>query len=332
VTAAATAARSVRGRSRRPRTDEASFWIFVGPFVVGLLLFTLVPIAWAAVLSVFNSYGTVYPTEFVGLRNFTDILTNSEFLRSLGTFTIFAALIVPVTMAFALALALLMDRLPFAVGFFRSVFFLPVACSYVVASLIWKLGIFNGLNSSLANQVIVALGGEQVFNWLTQSPLYWILLVTVRLWLQVGFYMLLISAALQRIPDTLYEAAALDGVSRGWGRLRHITLPQLRSTLSAVLLLLLIAAFQAFDEFYNILGQGPTARPPLVYLFQTALRQQDFGHGSAGALVLTAVMVVVALAQNRFIGFGANDESRSRRRRAPRAAAAASTNQTGVPR
>ncbi len=106
--------------------------------------------------------------------------------------------------------------------------------------------------------------------------------------------MLLFLAGLQRIPAVLYEAAAVDGASRGWQTFRYITLPQLRATSAAVLVLLLINAFQAFDEFYNLLsntGGGtypPYARPPLVYLYYVALgRQQDFGHGSAGAVILT---------------------------------------------
>jgi multiple sugar transport system permease protein len=149
--------------------------------------------------------------------------------------------------------------------------------------------------------------------WLsvTQPPWYWMVIVTVRLWLQVGFYMILFLAALQRISPTLYEAAAIDGAT-GWKVLRYITVPQLAATSSAVLLLLLVNAFQAFDEFYNLLsstGQYPPyARPPLVYLYYTALGSgQDFGHGSAGAVILTLVIAVVALAQGRFMRFGRED-------------------------
>jgi multiple sugar transport system permease protein len=95
--------------------------------------------------------------------------------------------------------------------------------------------------------------------------------------------------------------------------LRHITLPQLRATSTAVLLLLLINAFQAFDEFYNLLSSSgqypPYARPPLVYLYYTALGQgQDFGHGSAGAVILTLLIAVIALAQGRFLRLGQRED------------------------
>ena len=304
------------GSGTRIRGNRLAFWLFVGPFLLGLVVFTVVPIGWSAYLSLFRARATITPTDFVGLRNYTDFLSDSAFLDSLRTFAVFAVFIVPVTMAISLALALLLNRLPFAQGFYRAVFFLPVACSYVVAALVWRLGLFTGLPSGLVNTALGWFGVAPVDRWLTESPYYWIVLVSVRLWLQVGFYMLLFLAGLQRIPDLLYEAAAVDGVGPGWRRFRWITLPQLRATTAAVLLLVLIAAFQAFDEFYNLLGNNPSTRPPLVYLYYVALgQQQDFGHGSAGALILTLLLVVVALAQTRLFGFSDRSDRPSRRRR-----------------
>ena len=313
--------RPARRRSSHIRGSGLAFWLFVGPFLLGLVAFTIVPIGWSAVLSVFDAKATITPTDFVGLRNYTDFLTDTAFLTSLRTFGVFALFIVPVTMAMSLGLALLLNRLPFGQGFFRAVFFLPVACSYVVAALVWRLGLFNGLPSGLVNELLGVFGVDPVSQWLTESPLYWIVLVSVRLWLQVGFYMLLFLAGLQRIPAMLYEAAALDGAGTGWRSFRFITLPQLRATTAAVLLLLVVSAFQAFDEFYNLLANNPNTRPPLVYLYYVALgAQQDFGHGSAGALLLTLVMVVVALVQIRVFGFGSDEDRPTRRRRRRRPA------------
>jgi multiple sugar transport system permease protein len=285
------------------------FWVFVGPFLIGLAVFTIVPIAWSAVLSFFNARNTVTPTDFVGLRNYVDMLTNSDFLHSLLTFTVFAAFIVPTTLAVSLALALLVNRLRFARTFFRSVFFLPAACSYVVAALIWKLSIFSGVRFGLANTVLGWFGVDQI-PWLSSAspPWYWVPLVSLRLWLQVGFYMILFLAGLQRIPTELYEAAYVDGANPGWQTFRYITFPQLRATTVAVLLLNLIAAYQAFDEFYNLMGSAngypPFARPPLVYLYFTALGTgQDFGHGSAGAVILALLIGIVTVLQGRLFGF-----------------------------
>jgi multiple sugar transport system permease protein len=285
-----------------------AFWLFVGPFAAGLLVFVYVPIGWSLLLSFFDARNTVAPTEFVGLRNYADMLTDGPFLRSLGTFSVFAVFIVPLTFVLALALALLVNQIDFMKAFFRSAFFLPTACSYVVASLVWKLSIFNGVRSGLANAVLGWFGAEPVaWTVSTSPPWYWLVLVTLRLWLQLGFYLILFLAGLQRIPRHLYEAAWIDGASRGWQTLRYITLPQLRTTSVAVLLLLLIAAYQAFDEFYNVLGTDrgypPFARPPLIYLYYTALGSggQDFGHGSAGAMILTLLIAGVTLLQGRVI-------------------------------
>ncbi|HUQ55530.1 sugar ABC transporter permease [Lentzea sp.] len=285
-----------------------AFWLFVGPFAAGLLVFVYVPIGWSLLLSFFEARNTVAPSEFVGLGNYADMLTDKPFLSSLGTFSVFAAFIVPLTFVLALALALLVNQISFMRAFFRSVFFLPTACSYVVASLVWKLSIFNGVRFGLANTVLGWFGAEPVaWTVSTSPPWYWLVLVTLRLWLQLGFYMILFIAGLQRIPRHLYEAAWIDGASRGWQTLRYITMPQLRTTSVAVLLLLLIAAYQAFDEFYNVLGTDrgypPFARPPLIYLYYTALGSggQDFGHGSAGAVVLTLLIAGVTLLQGRVI-------------------------------
>ncbi|MGJ5751267.1 multiple sugar transport system permease protein [Streptomyces puniciscabiei] len=289
------------------------FWVFVGPFALGLALFTYVPLLWSVGLSLFDAHNTVTPTHFVGLDNYTAMLRDDAFVDSLRTFLVFTAFIVPVTYALSLSLALMVNRLGRARAFFRSVFFLPAACSYVVAALVWKMSIFNGVRFGLANTVLGWFGGDPVA-WLAGSdpPWYWLVIVTVRLWLQAGFYMILFLAGLQRIDPVLYEAAAVDGARPGWTVLRHITLPQLRATSVAVVLLLVINAFQAFDEFYNLLsdarGYPPYARPPLVYLYYTALGQgQNLGLGSAGAVILALVIAVVTVGQARWLRLGRTD-------------------------
>ncbi|QNE21110.1 sugar ABC transporter permease [Kribbella qitaiheensis] len=306
--------RASLGRRLRGRYDRNLwFGIFVGPFVLGLIVFVYVPIIWSVVLSFFDAHNTVTPTKFVGLGNYLDMIRDGAFRSSLLTFILFALFIVPTTFVVSLGLALLVNRARFARTFFRSVYFLPTACSYVVASLVWKLSIFSGVRFGLMNTVLSWFGVEPIA-WLsvTQPPWYWLVIVTARMWLQAGFYMILFLAGLQRISPTLYEAAAIDGAS-GPRVLRFITLPQLRATSTAVLLLLLINAFQAFDEFYNLLSSSgsypPYARPPLVYLYYAALGQgQDFGHGSAGAVILTLLIAVIALSQNRILGLGRRED------------------------
>lgn len=292
------------------------FAAFAAPFVIGLIGFVYVPILWSAYLSFFDARNTVTPTRFVGLANYVYLLTDPLFMASLGTFIVFAAFIVPVTYACSLGLALLLNNIRWGQAFFRSTFFIPTAVSYVVAAIVWRLAFFNGARFGLVNSLIRSGGGDSV-NWLGgTNQLYWVVLVSLRLWLQVGFYMILFIAGLNRIPHETYEAAALDGAT-GWRLLRWITLPQLRATSVAVVMLLLISAFQAFDEFWNTLSSitgayPPYARPPLVHLYLISIggSQQDLGLGGAGTMILTALIVSFGLAQNWLVTRGQKGEGR----------------------
>jgi multiple sugar transport system permease protein len=302
--------------TERKRTRRSSFkltlvfWSFVGPLILGLVVFFYIPIIWSLVLSFGDARATLVPSGFVGFNNYIQMLSDRAFVNALITFTIFAIFIVPTTFVCALGLALLVNSIKVAQGFFRSVFFLPTACSYVLASIIWKMSIFNGTSYGLANNLISHVGISSV-DWIssTNPPWYWMVLVSVRLWLQLGIYMIIFIAGLQDIPRELYEAALVDGAKHGWQTFRNITFPLLRNASIAVLLLNVIAAFQAFDEFFNIMtgGNQILARPPLVYLYNVALGDQNYGYGSAGAIILTIIIVIFTLLQGRFLGFGRAD-------------------------
>ena len=297
----------VRSRSRR---NALTFWSFVLPLLLGVIVFFYIPIVWSIILSFSTARATLTPTGFVGIQNYITMLNDPEFTGALGTFTIFAIFIVPTTFICSLGLALLVNSVRFGRGFFRSVFFLPTACSYVLASVIWRMSIFNGIFYGLAN-TILGIFHIAPIQWISSPtpPLYWVVLVTVRLWLQVGIFMIIFIAGLQEIPRELYEAAMVDGARKGWQTFRNITLPLLRNASIAVLLLNVIWAFQAFDEFYNIMSGGNQilARPPLVYLYTVALTNQDYGQGSAGAIILTIIIIIFTLIQGRFLGFGRAD-------------------------
>ncbi len=289
-----------------------AFLVLIAPMIIGLSIFTFLPIVWGLLISFSDARNSLDIGNWVGLDNYTSMLSNREFLRSLRTIVVFAAFIVPLTFFFSLGLAVLVNSVGFGRSFFRSAFFIPTAISYVVASIVWKMGIFNGLPYGFANMVLYWFGSDQVIAWIgeTSPPWYWLVLVSVRLWLQVGFYMIIFLAGLQEIDQSLYESAYVDGGRPGWTTFWTITFPLLRNTSIAVLLLNFIAAFQAFDEFINILGGAGSggnlslARPPLVYLYQVAMGQQDYGRGSAGALILTAIIITVTIVQGRLFGFG----------------------------
>jgi multiple sugar transport system permease protein len=281
--------------------------------VIGVGLFKYVAIVWSFLLSLNDARGTLELGHWAGLDNYAFLLADPGFRSSLVTIVGFTAFIVPVTFAASLGLAVLVNSVRRGRALFRTTFLMPAAVSYVAASLLWKMSLFNGLPSGIANTLGALLGMEPVA-WISteQPPLYWAVLVTLRLWLQIGLYMILFLAGLQAISPQLYEAAAIDGAG-AWTTFRRITLPMLRNTSVAIVLLLFIAAFQAFDEFYNVfstgLGGNATApvQPPLVYLYGVALHDQNYGVGSAGAFLLTLIIVVVTLLQGRLVGFGRRD-------------------------
>ncbi len=302
--------------STKERREALYFWAFVTPLLIGLLLFVYIPIGWGFGLSLFEARNTVTPTEFVGLQNYLDLFSDDRFITSLKTIIVFSIFIVPITFAISLGLAMIVNSIGLGSGLFRTIYFIPVACSYVVASLVWRMSLFNGLPSGFANNILWIIGEYNPIAWIntTSPPLYWVVLVTVRLWLQTGFYMIIFLAGLQEIPATLYEAATMDGIRNGWQKFRYITFPLLRNTSISVMLLLFIEAFQAFDEFRNILGgSGPEAgtailaRPPLVYLYNMAFVDQNYGRGSAGAFIIALLIIAVTVVQGRLFGFGRND-------------------------
>ncbi|MFE0464071.1 carbohydrate ABC transporter permease [Kitasatospora sp. NPDC058965] len=290
-----------------------AFALLTGPVLLGLGLFKYLAIGWSFLLSLSEARGTISLGHWVGLANYRALLADPAFRGSLGQILLFTVVIVPVTFAASLGLALLVHRIRRGRAVLRTAFLIPTAVSYVAASLLWKMCLFNGLPSGIANTIGRWFGMSAV-PWIqtTHPPLYWIVLVTVRLWLQVGFYMVLFLAGLQGIPRDVHEAAALDGAT-GLRLLRRVTLPLLRNTSVAVLMLQFIAAFQAFDEFYNLFSSGLSGsgtapvQTPLVYLYNTAMGDQNYGLGSAGAFLLTLLIVGVTLVQGRITGFGRSE-------------------------
>ena len=298
------------GRRRREWATTLTFFAFMAPLLIGLLVFTVVPIIWGFLVSLNDARGTVSIGHWVGFANYRTVLTDPAFLQSLRTGAIFAVFIVPLTFAFSLGLALLVDSAAHGKAFFRSVFFLPTACSYAVASLIWKLSLFNGVRFGIANTILLNLPiigpihPATPIAWTFGAPWLWLVLVTVRLWLQLGFYMIIFLAGLQEIPRHLYEAAYVDGARPGWTTFRHITFPLLRNTSIFVGVLLILNAFQAFAEFFNINNADPTVRPPLLYLYNTAIGAQNYGVGSAGAFIVAFLIIVFTFVQLRLFGLG----------------------------
>jgi multiple sugar transport system permease protein len=210
-------------------------------------------------------------------------------------------LFAPVTIALALALALLVNQrtLPFR-GTFRTALFLPFVVALAVAAFAWTylLDPQVGLLSYWLRGLGIQLG-----NLLQDPTLAMPTVVLVAVWKNFGFYMVIFLAGLQQVPATLYEAARIDGAG-AWKRFVHVTLPQLNSTMAFVVVFALIAALQAFDQIYVMTGGGPyrSTQTVVMEIYTEGFKKLDLGLASALSYVLLVVTLILSLVQLRFFG------------------------------
>ncbi|PWU47591.1 sugar ABC transporter permease [Micromonospora globispora] len=223
--------------------------------------------------------------RYVGGRNYSELVDNAEFWAAARATALFAVCFVVLVTAASIGLAMLLDQRIRGRGLFRAVFFLPVLLSPVVVGLIW--GWIFDRNNGLANTVLRGVGlGEP--GWLINDKLAMTVVIFVALWTHVGFYTMIILAGLQGIDPTYHEAAMIDGAS-SWQRFRSVTLPLLRPTTMVVVILSMIAGFQAFDFIWTLTGGGPVGATTLMvqYIYQHAFESPiRYGLASAGSVVL----------------------------------------------
>ncbi len=286
--------------ARRNRLREAlAAWGFLAPSFAHLLLFSVGPILFALYLS-FHRWNLVEPQRpFVGLQNYRELLRDASFWRAVANTGIYV-LFVPVGMALALGLALLVDRGFRGVRLLRAVFFLPYITSFVAISLVWKWMFepdFGLLNAALR---LLHLPPSP---WLASPATALPSLMLMSIWMYAGYMMILFLAGLQSIPRGLYESARLDGAG-AWQRFRRITLPLLRPTTFFVLTTMIIFMFQVFTAVYVMTEGGPVHATDVVvyHIYRSAWEYLRMGYASAMAWVLFAIIFVVTLAQWRLLG------------------------------
>ena len=285
-------------------------WLFVGPNLVFISLFTFLPIAvnfWYAFTGGVNLLPSQRP--FTGVENFQILLQCQDFTdlqscrtdifwRSILNTAKFSVIQVALMLFFSLLTALVLNRKIIGRGFWRGVFFYPVLLSPVVVALIWKWllqsqGVFNA--------GLMAMGAQPM-EWLLdrQWAFFWVIVVSI--WAHMGFYTLILLAGLQAIPKDVYEAAEMDAASP-WRVLRRITLPLLMPNLIVVLVLVMIRAVQSFDEVFVLTGGGPGSATTFIvqYIYQTGFAEQIhlYGLAAAASLILAAGLMGLTLLQLR---------------------------------
>lgn len=275
-----------------------SGYLFILPKFILFTVFVLVPIVWSLFVS-FQEY-RIFGTEWVGLRNFIDAFQDDLFWQAVSNTLRYAVVVTPASVIIALVLASLIHPLRAgAQTFFRASFYLPTVASSVVIAMVWRW-IFQ-TRFGLANYFLGLLGVEPI-NWLHSSA--WALksVILMAVLTPPGTGIILYLAAMGSIPDSLYEAARIDGANRfmQWWK---ITVPLVRPTTLYLLIVSTIGSFQVFDRVMMMTQGGPGyATTTIVHrIYNVAFRDFQFGYAGAMSMLLFAAVIILALIQSRLV-------------------------------
>jgi len=285
----------------RAKLGQEALWgyVFISPWLVGLLIFTLGPVVASFFLS-FANYELITPPHWVGLKNYATLLTaDSLFWKSLYNSAYYTLFSVPLGIAVAFALAMLLNlKLP-AMRMYRTVFYLPVVTSGVAVALLW-VWLFNpqfGLINYLLR--LIGLRGP---GWLVDQKWAKPAFVLMSVW-GVGGTAVIFLAGLQGVPRSLYEAAAIDGANT-WHRFRYVTVPMMSPVIFFNLVMGIIGSFQVFTQAYVMTSGGPQNATLfyVLYLFKQGFGMFRMGYAAAMAWILFVIILVLTLLQFKLAG------------------------------
>ncbi|MFI9778488.1 carbohydrate ABC transporter permease [Streptomyces sp. NPDC051956] len=301
-----------RRRRRQVRERQWPAYVFLSPWMLGALVLTLVPMAVSLYLS-FTDYNLFDPPRWVGLRNYTEMLTEDpRYWRSVGTTMLYVVVAVPLKLGLALGVAMLLKNLNRGRAFYRSAFYAPslLGASMSIA-LVWK-ALFNdgGTVSGLLDSVGIDVGG-----WVGNPHLAVYVVVLLTVW-QFGAPMVIFLAGLQQISPDLYEAASLDGAGRR-RQFVSITVPMLSPVIFFNLVLEIINSFQVFTPAFVISGgKGAPADSTMfytLYLYERGFTASHMGYAAAMAwmlLIAIAAITLILFRTSRSWVFYADEEGR----------------------
>jgi multiple sugar transport system permease protein len=284
-------------KSYMDRQRRAGF-LFVLPAILFFGCVFLLPLAQSVVHSFYrNIPGGA--TQFVGLRLYEKVLTDSIFWAAVTNTVHLLLMSVPAVVVCSLAVALGLNRIARLKwrNVFAAMYFLPFACSLVAASLVWQWiyhPVYGILNAALG---VLGIPPQKWLQSLTQVRPS---IAAVNVWVRIGFDTMIFLAALQSVPPEYYEAAGIDGAS-AWQRLRHITIPLLNPQILMVCILELIFNFKIFDQVYATTQGGPASasQTVIMLLYDTAFKYFRFGDASVIAVFVFVTLLVVTLVQWR---------------------------------
>ena len=272
--------------------------LFAGPALIVFVTFVILPVILAAVYSLYNWNGMGPLERFIGLDNYTRALGDPTFLRAIGNnFFILGASIL-IQGPLAIAVALLLSRKLRGRTIFRAFIFVPYVLAEVIAGLSWKLLLSprGGVNALLQS---IGLG-DLAQPWLANPDIALWVMFGILTWKYLGFAILLMLAGLQGVPDELREAAAIDGAS-WWQTQWRITIPLLGPTIRIWIFLSMIGSLQLFDMVWVTTKGGPVGATNMMAVYMLQNGQGAPGYGSAIAVILFLISLVVAFGYQRFI-------------------------------
>jgi multiple sugar transport system permease protein len=282
-----------------PKQIDRETWTAYGllfPILAFFLVFQYYPILKSIVIS-FMEYGLLLPeTPWVGLQNYLRQFQDPLFLSSLWNTLIFVAAAVGVGVTLALFLAVLVERTGRWAKIYRTLYFIPVVTSLMATSMIWRwLYAPNGL----INFILTTVGVDPQ-PWLLSESLALPALIVLTVWKNLGFDLVLFSAALQSIPETYYEASSLEGAS-AWQDFWYITLPQLRPILLLVSVTAVIRSFRVFTIILAMTQGGPinATRTIVYHIYEQGIQYDEMGYASAAAVILLIIVGFATYVQLR---------------------------------
>lgn len=264
---------------------------YLAPYIIGLLVFTMIPFLGSLYLS-FTDYNLINAPVWSGLANFTDLTTDRTFKRSLNVTLLYVFLTVPIKLAFALLIAVILNYRLRAIGFFRTAYYVPsILGGSIAVAVLWR---YIFADAGLVNLVLTSIGLDPV-NWFGDPVNALFTITLLRTW-QFGSAMVIFLAALQAVDKSLYEAAAIEGAGK-WASFYHITLPLITPVIFFNLIMQMVQAFQEFNGPYVITGGGPLKSTYLLplYIYDEAFKNFNMGYASAIAWVLFLVIMALTV-------------------------------------
>ncbi|GAA3700722.1 sugar ABC transporter permease [Zhihengliuella alba] len=287
-----------RKDSNGPLRKQLFAWVLLAPIVIGMGVFTVVPIIGSVVLAFFR-WDIISAPEFVGLENFVSVVTNPTVRVSFLNTIVFVIIAVTLQLGIALVLAAMVaERLPnWLRVFFRSTFFFPLILSAASVSIF--MGYLFNEQFGAVNWLLGLIGIAPV-PWLTTPTGAAAVVIVVYVWQNFGFSFLLFVGGLGSIPQEIYEAAEIDGAS-GIKKFFNVTMPLLSPTTLVASVMAVISALQVFDQPYVLTrgGPGDSTRTAVMVIFESGFQQLEFGRASAIGLLLMILIMAVTYVQFR---------------------------------